>query len=86
MEELLALASWVVVELLLLGTGRVVVSFASFGRWRGERLGTGEGRIHGMAGALSFKRDGRRVVTRTGLLLVGLAAYAALAVGLIAWA
>lgn len=75
---------WVVVELLLVGTGRAVVRLLTFGRWRGESLGAREGRVHGMAGALSFKRDGRRVVTRTGLLLAGLVFYVALAVALVA--
>ena len=86
MEELLSFAVWVVVELLLIGTGRAVVSLATFGRWRGEQLGSGEGRVYGMAGALSFKRDGRRVITRVGLLLAGLAFYVVSAVGLVAWA
>lgn len=86
MEELLTFAAWLVVELLLIGTGRVLVSLASFGRWRGEELGSREGRVHGKAGALSFKRDGRRVITRVGLLLTGLAFYGTLSVGLIAWA
>jgi hypothetical protein len=86
MDELLIFAAWLVVELLLIGTGRAVVSLASFGRWRGEQLGAREGRVHGMAGALSFRRDGRRVITRVGLLLTGVAFYATLAVVLIAWA
>ena len=85
MDELLSFAAWVVVELLLISTGRAVVSLATFGRWRGEQPGAGEGRVHGMAGALSFKRDGRRVITRIGLLMTGLAFYVVLAVGLIAW-
>jgi hypothetical protein len=37
MDELLIFAAWLVVELLLIGTGRAVISLASFGRWRGER-------------------------------------------------
>ena len=52
-------------------TGRVVVWLVSFGNWRGEPLFGDEGRIYGAAGALSFVRDGRRVITDTGLLFVG---------------
>ena len=52
-------------------TGRVVVWLVSFGNWRGEPLLGDEGRIYGAAGALSFVRDGRRVITDTGLLFVG---------------
>lgn len=32
-----------------------------------------EGRIFGAAGALSFVRDGQRVITKTGLLFAGIA-------------
>lgn len=84
MDDLLIFVAWLVVELLLIGTGRAVVSVGTFGRWRSEQLGAREGRIYGMAGALSFKRDGRRVITRVGLLLTGLAFYVTLAVVLIA--
>lgn len=56
-------------------TGRVVVWLVSFGKWRGEPLFSDEGRIYGAAGALSFVRDGRRVITDTGLLFVGVAFY-----------
>jgi hypothetical protein len=56
-------------------TGRVVVWLVSFGKWRGEPLFGGEGRIYGAAGALSFVRDGRRVITETGLLFVGVVFY-----------
>lgn len=83
MEELLALSAWLLVEVVLLNTGRAVVFLATLGRWRGERLGGKEGRIHGPAGALSFKRDGQRVVTVNGLLLVGIAFYIALVFALI---
>lgn len=78
-DELLALLGWVLVELVLIGTGRAVVAFATFGRWRGEQIASREGRVHGMAGSLSFMRDGQRVVTRTGLLFVGIAVYVLLA-------
>lgn len=84
MDEFLGFVVWLFVELLLICTGRVVVSLATVGRWRSERLSGEEGKVHAMAGALSFKRDGHRVVTRTGLLLIGLVFYVALVVGLIA--
>jgi len=83
-DELFALAGWVLVELVLIGTGKVVVTLATLGRWRGERLSSREGRVHGMAGSLSFVRDGQRVVTRTGLLFVGISAYVLLALAAIA--
>ena len=56
-------------------TGRVAVWLVSFGQWRGEQLLGDEGRIHGAAGALSFIRDGRRVITCTGLLFFGIIFY-----------
>lgn len=65
-------------EVLLTVTGRFAVWLLSFGRWRGEPLGSEEGRIHGAAGGLSFVRDGRRVITHTGQLFAGIAFYAAI--------
>ena len=59
-------------------TGRVAVWLVSFGRWRGEQLLGDEGRIHGAAGALSFVRDGRRVITNTGLLFFDITFYVVL--------
>ena len=50
-------------------TGRAVLALVSLGRWRGER--GDEGLIHGPGGALSFKRDGRRVLTTLGLQFLG---------------
>jgi len=71
MNELPASIFWVVVT----QTGRIVVWAVSFGRWRGEPLLEEEGRIYGAAGALSFVRDGQRVITDTGSFLVGIAVY-----------
>lgn len=70
-------------EVLLTVTGRFIVWLFSFGRWRGEPLGSDEGRIHGAAGGLSFVREGRRVITHTGQLFAGISFYVAL-VGLLA--
>ena len=50
----------------------------TLGQWRGERLKSDESRIHGAAGALSFKREGQRVFTESGLLIVGLIFYGGL--------
>jgi hypothetical protein len=58
-------------------TGRVIVRLVSLGRWRSEPFLGNEGRIYGAAGALSFVRDGQRVITETGLMFVGLAFYVA---------
>ncbi|MBX3587083.1 MAG: hypothetical protein KF796_10600 [Ramlibacter sp.] len=86
MDDFLALAAWLVVEVVLIQTGRVAVWFATLGRWRGERITENEGRIHGPAGALSFVREGRRIVTASGMLFAGILFYAALVLFLLAWA
>ena len=65
-------------EVVLTVTGRFAVWLFSFGRWRGERLGSEEGQIYGAAGALSFVRGGRRVITHTGQLFAGIVFYSAL--------
>lgn len=66
-------------EVFLTVTGRLAVWLFSFGRWRGEPLGSDEGRIFGPAGALSFVREGHRVVTHTGQFFAGIAVVVALA-------
>jgi len=63
---------------LTIQVGRLAIWMVSLGRWRGEQLLGDEGRIHGAAGALSFVRDGRRVITETGLLFAGTACLIAL--------
>jgi hypothetical protein len=75
-----------VLGIIAIQTGRVLVWLVSFGKWRGEPLFGDEGRIYGAAGALSFVRDGRRVITDTGLLFVGVAFYIALLAAIIAFA
>ncbi|PIF26848.1 hypothetical protein CLU88_1726 [Acidovorax sp. 56] len=75
MLEALAMLLWCAFELALVLTGKLFVSTLSLGRWRGESLDGLEGRMHGTAGALSFKRDGQRVLTSSGLLFAGLAFY-----------
>jgi hypothetical protein len=75
-----------VLGIIAIQTGRVLVWLVSFGKWRGEPLFGNEGRIYGAAGALSFVRDGRRVITDTGLLFVGVAFYIALLAAIIAFA
>lgn len=67
--------AWFVVELVLAFTGKVVVWAFSLGRWGSESLGENESLVFAAAGALSFLREGRRVVTITGLVLAGLAFY-----------
>jgi hypothetical protein len=78
MAEFLGSIAWGLVELLLVLTGKAVVWSISAGRWRGESLREDESRVIAAAGALSFIRDGRRVVTTTGMLFAGLAFYASL--------
>ena len=75
-----------ILEVIAIQTGRALVWCVSFGKWRGEPLFGDEGRIYGAAGALSFVRDGTRVITETGLSLVGGAFYLALLVAIIAMA
>lgn len=85
MAELIGAALWMALEILLVLTGKVVVRSVSLGRWRGEDRGAKEGRIHGAAGALSFIRDGRRVIASNGLLFAGIAFYVLLALVLVFW-
>ena len=61
------------IEVLLAITGRFAVWLFSLGRWRAESLDGEEGRIYGAAGALSFIREGRRVITTTGQVFAGIA-------------
>lgn len=84
-EDFLAFAAWIVFEVVLIQTGRAAVWSASFGRWRGENLAENEGRIYGPAGALSFFREGRRVVTANGMLFAGVLFYVALAFALLVY-
>jgi hypothetical protein len=83
-ETLLALV-YMAVEWVLVQTGRAVVAVVTLGQWRGEHLARREGRIFGLAGALSFRRDGQRVITGTGLFFVGLLFYVVLPVVVIWW-
>lgn len=75
MAELVVAVLWSAVELLLVLTGALVVRAVSLGRWRSERWGSDEARIFGAAGALSFRHEGKRVVTTNGLVFVGLLFY-----------
>lgn len=61
-------------ELAFIWIGKLVVPVLTLGRWRGEKLGTNEYSIRSAAGALSFVVDGQRVISRHGLLLLGIAA------------
>lgn len=80
MVEVIGWLLWSSIDLVLVFTGKVVVTAASFGQWRGERWSSKESRIYGAAGALCFKRDGQRVFTTTGLLWVGALFYVLLVV------
>ena len=83
MGELFASLLLGAVEVLLVLTGKVVVAVATIGRWRGEHLAKSEAHIYGPAGALSFKREGQRVITATGMLLIGVLFYIGLGVVLL---
>lgn len=82
MAEIVASFAWLVAELLLAYTGKAVIWLLSFGRWRTESLREDESRVFAAAGALSFVRDGKRVITTTGVVFAGLAFYLLLA---LAW-
>lgn len=73
-------------EVVLAVIGRFAVWVFTLGAWRGESLDGEEGKIYGAAGALSFVRDGRRVVTCTGQLFAGIAFCVLLVGGAIAYA
>jgi hypothetical protein len=77
---------WFLLEVVLIATGKVVVTVVSSRRWRGEDLSHREGRIFGPAGALWFKREGQVVVAKNGLLFAGALFYVALVTGLFWWA
>lgn len=83
MEEGLAYAAWLLIELVLIHTGRLLVPALTAGLWRGEKLDAAEGRTHGAAGALSFKRHGQRVITSHGLFFIGLMFYIGLGIFMI---
>lgn len=71
MEAIGSVLAMPLVERLCVPLGRVALFALTLGRWRGENLALAEGGIHAPAGALSFERDGQRVLTRTGLAIVG---------------
>jgi len=75
MLEVLGMLLWCAVDFAVVLSGKLFVQMISLGRWRGESLDGSEGRVYGPAGALSFKRDGRRVLTLSGLMFAGLAFY-----------
>lgn len=84
MDHLLGALLEVVFGTVFVGTGRVIVAVFSLGRWRGASPFDNEERIYGGAGALSFVRDGQRVITTTGTGLLGFLFYFLVAVVLIA--
>ena len=78
MTEFVVAMLWSAVEALVVFTGAQLVRVVSLGRWRTVRRGDDEARICGAAGALSFRRDGQRVVTADGSMWMGLLFYALL--------
>ncbi|EJE53891.1 hypothetical protein PMI14_01214 [Acidovorax sp. CF316] len=69
MEAIFGLVATILVDFVFVVAGKLVIYALTLGRWRGERAG--EGRIHGAAGALSFVRDGQRVLTDRSACFVG---------------
>ncbi len=80
MTEFLVAMLWSAVEVLIVFTGALVIRVLSFGRWRTEDARNKEARMFAPAGALSFRRDGQRVVTANGVYIAGSAFYAVLVV------
>ena len=71
MEELLGFAfAW-----LFAMTGRAVVRVLTVGRWQSEPFGSKDSSVYSAAGALTYLRNDRRIVTETGTMLVGFAFY-----------
>jgi len=73
MAEIITAFVWELLELFLAITGQFLVWALSLGRWRSESLRENESRVFAAAGALSFVREGQRVITSTGLVFAGLA-------------
>ena len=67
MTDLVVAVLWSAVDVLLMATGALLVRALSLGRWRTEDARHKEAPMFAPAGALSFRRDGQRVVTATGL-------------------
>ena len=83
MTDLVVAVLWSAVDVLLIATGALLVRALSLGRWRTEDARNREARMFAPAGALSFRRDGQRVVTATGVYMAGSAFYAVLVVVLV---
>jgi fatty acid desaturase len=86
MADIVAAFLWALAEVVLAYTGKAVIWSLSFGRWRSESLREDESRAFAAAGALSFVRDGQRVITTTGIVFAGLAFYVLFGVILLAYA
>ena len=84
MEHLLVEVILAALKFIVIQTGRALVWLTSWGHWRGETLLGEEARIYGAAGALSFVRDGQRVITDIGRQFIGAAFYGVL-LGVLFW-
>ena len=83
MTDLVVAVLWSAVDVLLIATGALLVRALSLGRWRTEDASNKEARMFAPAGALSFRREGQRVVTASSLYIAGSLFYALLAVLLV---
>ncbi|WP_231394120.1 hypothetical protein [Pseudacidovorax intermedius] len=77
-DAVIELVVWVI----FVETGRFVVAIISLGRWRGTFRRNNEERIYGAAGALSFRRDGTRIITTAGLCWIGFLFYCFLGIAI----
>ena len=73
----------IVLELLVMMTGRVVICIATLGHCKCDGLLSDNHRIHSAAGSLWYSHAGRCVVTQTGQSLAGFLFYIALVLALV---
>lgn len=83
--EALAYFVFGLLEFLALLTAQALIHLFSRGRWQSEGLRSDRHRIHSGAGALSYRIDGRRVITTTGQSVIGFVFYFAMAGLAIYW-
>lgn len=77
-DAIIEFVAWVLLDLVFVSTGKLVIYLLTLGQWRGER--GHEGRVYGAAGALTFMRNGQRVLTDRVTATIGGLFYVALIV------
>ena len=85
MSDAIGFLLWVCIEWALILTGKIVVTAASCGCWRGEMLASKESRTASPAGALWFRSGAKTVFTSTGLCFIGVLFYVVLVLGFVGY-